>query len=187
MKLNRIAAMAVSAPLMMLMAAPAYAEDMADKAVGVWLREKTGWLVEFSMCGDKLCGEVIAGEGVDKKTGESVVGTKMLYDLKKVGPNRWKGKMYNPGDGGTYAGKVIVRSDNEIKMAGCMMGVMCRSEIWPRAEKPEPMGMGDAMDDMAGDMSDDMDDMADSMADDMSDQMDDMMDDAAEKMEMTDE
>lgn len=111
---------------------PVWAGDLADKAIGVWLREKKGWQVEFKMCGDKLCGEIISGEGVDKKTGEPVVGIQMLYDLKKAGPDKWKGKMYNPGDGGTYSGSVTMLDENHLKMAGCMAKILCRSEKWPR-------------------------------------------------------
>ncbi len=121
--------------------APAYADTKADKAYGIWDRTKNGWQVEFKACADNpelLCGEIISGEGTDKKTGESVVGIQMLYNLQRhrKKPNVWKGKMYNPGDGGTYAGSVTVLNDNKIKMAGCMMKVMCRSEKWPRAAPP---------------------------------------------------
>ncbi|MDQ7018869.1 MAG: DUF2147 domain-containing protein [Robiginitomaculum sp.] len=107
--------------------------DMADKALGNWLRTSEGWVVNFYMCGDKLCGKVVSGEGVDKNTGGPVVGVNMLFDLEKVDENRWKGKMYDPKGGGTYAGHVKVLDDNTVKMSGCMMGVMCRSETWSRA------------------------------------------------------
>ncbi len=147
--------------------APAFAGDMADKAVGTWLRSSTGWHVEFSMCGDKLCGEVVAGEGVDKKTGESVIGIKMLYDLEKISDDKWKGKMYNPGDGGTYKGIVQVLSDDQVKMSGCMMGIMCRSEKWSRVEDAAPAASDGEMmmeeDSMEGSMMEehDMEDMDD--------------------------
>jgi len=107
--------------------------DMADKALGNWLRTSEGWVVNFYMCGDKLCGKVTSGEGVDKNSGGPVVGVNMLFDLEKVDENRWKGKMYDPKGGGTYAGHVKVLDDNTVKMSGCMMGVMCRSETWKRA------------------------------------------------------
>ncbi|PHS23893.1 MAG: hypothetical protein COA85_08995 [Robiginitomaculum sp.] len=107
--------------------------DMADKALGNWNRSSENWIVNFYMCGDKLCGKVTSGEGVDKNTGGPVVGVNMLFDLKKVDENRWKGKMYDPVGGGTYAGHVKVLDDNTVKMSGCMMGIMCRSETWSRA------------------------------------------------------
>jgi len=163
------------------LAAPAFAGDMADKAVGVWLRPSMGWNVEFSMCGDKLCGEVVSGDDVDKKTGESVVGIKMLYDLKKIDDDKWKGKMYNPGDGGTYKGIVRVMDENTIKMSGCMMGIMCRSEVWTRVEEAPMMDepvmeedsmmdgrmMGDDMSEGASDMGAEMSDGAGEMKDEM--------------------
>jgi len=171
MKLTKLAAGLFAGSLALSMFAAAQAGDLADKAIGVWLRPNKGWHIEFAKCGDNLCGEVVSGDGVDKKTGESVVGVKMLYDLTKDGEDSWVGKMYNPGDGHEYKGKVKVLSENEIKMSGCLLGgLICRSEKWPRVEDaamPEDAG-DDAMgDDAMGDdaMGDDaMGD--DSMGDD---------------------
>jgi uncharacterized protein (DUF2147 family) len=110
--------------------------DEADKALGTWLRPKQGWHVQFAMCEDnaeKLCGTVISGEGTDKVTGGPVVGVKMLFDLEKnKKKTKWKGKMYDPKGGGTYAGSVKVLEDGRVKMAGCMAKIMCRSEKWER-------------------------------------------------------
>lgn len=112
------------------------AADEADAALGTWLRPKQGWHVEFAMCDDnagKLCGTVISGEGTDKVTGGPVVGVKMLFDLEKNDKKtKWKGKMYDPKGGGTYAGSVKVLEDGRVKMAGCMAKIMCRSEKWER-------------------------------------------------------
>lgn len=108
----------------------------ADEVYGVWKRPSKGWLIEFKACesdANKLCGEVIAGEGKDKGTGGPVVGVQMLYDLERASDTKWKGKMYNPGDGNVYAGSVTMLKDGRIKMAGCMAGILCRSEKWPRA------------------------------------------------------
>jgi len=113
----------------------AYA-DKADEALGIWLRPKFDWHVEFAMCKDnpdKLCGEVITGEGVDKTTGGPVVGVKMLFDMDKNDEGtKWIGKMYDPKGGGTYYGKVKILKDGRVKMSGCMMRVMCKSEKWTR-------------------------------------------------------
>ena len=112
--------------------------DQADKVVGTWLRPKTGWHVQFGPCADaadRLCGVVISGEGTDKKTQGPVVGVKMLFNLKKNSKKtKWKGKMYDPKGGGTYAGSVKILDDGRIKMAGCMAKIMCRSEKWERVK-----------------------------------------------------
>ena len=117
-------------------AGTAFAGDKADEAVGTWLRPKFGWHVEFAMCetdATKLCGTVISGEGVDKKTQETVVGVKILFNMDKTNDgSKWKGKMYNPADGKVYAGYVKILDDGCVKMSGCMMGFMCRSEKWTK-------------------------------------------------------
>ncbi len=135
---NGVLCAALGAALAMAsMSGSASAQDLADQAIGVWLRESKGWHVEFALCGDKLCGEVISGDGVDKGTGQSVIGVKMLYDLVKSDATTWVGRMYNPGDGNEYKGKVEVLSENEIKMSGCLLGgLICRSEKWPRIDAP---------------------------------------------------
>jgi len=122
----------------------AFADD-ADKAIGTWLRPKQGWHVEFAMCADnaeKLCGTVISGEGVDKKTQGPVVGVKMLFDLEKDEKGKkWKGQMYDPKGGGTYNGKVKILKDGRVKMSGCLLGgFACKSEKWERVVE-EPMAI----------------------------------------------
>ena len=115
--------------------------DEADKALGTWLRPKFGWHVAFGPCaGDeaKLCGVVISGEGVDKTTGGEVIGVKMLFNMEKNDKKtKWIGKMYDPKGGGTYYGKVKMINDNKIKMSGCMMKIMCKSEKWTRVVASE--------------------------------------------------
>ncbi|MEE9381556.1 MAG: DUF2147 domain-containing protein [Hyphomonadaceae bacterium] len=139
MRIGKISGMALGLAFAVTsFAIPAYGETTADEALGVWQRTKQDWLVEFKMCEDNpelLCGEVVAGEGTDKGTGESVIGVQMLYNLARhaTKDDRWVGTMYNPGDGNEYAGTVRVLNDGRIKMSGCMMRIMCRSEKWPGA------------------------------------------------------
>ena len=122
----------------MTFASSALAGDKADQVLGTWLRPKQGWHVEFAMCAnaqDKLCGTVISGEGVDKKTQGTVVGVKMLFDMdKNKKGSKWQGKMYDPKGGGTYSGSVKILKDGRVKMSGCMAKVMCRSEKWTRVK-----------------------------------------------------
>ena len=162
---------------------PIWAGDLADKAVGTWLRSSEGWHVEFSMCGDQLCGEVVSGEGNDKKTGKSVVGVKMLYDLERASANSWKGKMYNPGDGNVYKGIVKMLGEDELKMSGCMMGFLCRSEVWSRVEEmPAPMPEESMEEDATEEET-----MEESADEDMAEEMADEVEAAVEEITSTDE
>ncbi len=137
MKTTTFTKLAVLALITAGFSAPAMADD-ADAAIGTWLRPKTGWNVQFAPCldnADKLCGTVISGEGVDKATQGPVVGVKMLFDLEKnADGTRWEGAMYDPKGGGTYAGYVKVLEDGRVKMSGCMMKIMCRSEKWEKVQ-----------------------------------------------------
>ncbi len=123
-------------------AVPASA-DNADKALGTWLRAKQNWHVQFAMCDDdasKLCGTVISGEGVDKKTQGPVVGVRMLFDLVKTEDgSKWKGRMYDPKGGGMYKGSVKILKDGRVKMSGCMAPLLCKSEKWTRVIETTPV------------------------------------------------
>jgi len=149
MNMTRKLQAGLAAAALTMFASPAAFADNADDAVGTWLRPKTGWHVEFAPCADdaaKLCGVVISGEGVDKKTQGPVVGVKMLFDLEKSDDGeKWVGKMYDPKGGGTYKGKVKLRDDGRVKMSGCLLGgIVCKSEKWERVveetmESAEPV------------------------------------------------
>ncbi len=134
-KVSKLGVLAGAGLLAASVVTPAFAQDVTDQALGSWNRTNQGWVVEFAMCGDYLCGEIISGEGVDDNTGESVVGIQMLFDLEKHSDDQWRGRMYNPEDGNEYAGRVTILSENEIRMSGCVVGgLICRSEEWPRVE-----------------------------------------------------
>ena len=130
---SKISMLAGSCLMAASLAAPASAEDVTDQALGQWDRTNQGWVVEFSTCGDFLCGEIVSGEGTDRNSGESVVGIQMLFDLERHNETEWRGRMYNPEDGNEYMGKVTILGPDEIRMSGCMVGgLICRSEEWPR-------------------------------------------------------
>ncbi|MEE2525732.1 DUF2147 domain-containing protein [Hyphobacterium sp. HN65] len=129
----RVALIAGAGMATALTAAPAMAQDVTDQALGRWHRVNQDWIVEFAMCGEYLCGEIVEGEGVDENTGESVIGIQMLFNLERHDDDQWRGRMYNPEDGNEYQGRVTILGENEIRMSGCIIGgLICRSEEWPR-------------------------------------------------------
>ena len=56
----------------------------------------------------------------------------LLFESLKGGPPGWKGRIYNPSDGGTYAATVTVAESGAINVRGCIIWPLCRSEIWTR-------------------------------------------------------
>jgi uncharacterized protein (DUF2147 family) len=50
------------------------------------------------------------------------------------GPKDYKGAaLYNPTDGGTYHGSISVVDENTVKLTGCVVFPLCKTQVWHRA------------------------------------------------------
>jgi len=127
----------------LLTAAPAMAQDIE----GIWLSPSRSAHVQISHCADGLCGKVISA--TKPKTNpqfldvhnkdpalrtRTVIGATLLEGFSG-GPTEWTGgRVYNPGDGNTYSGKLTLIDDNHLKLTGCALWVLCKSQVWTRIE-----------------------------------------------------
>lgn len=103
---------------------------------GVWRRPDGGEQFSFYDCdGGLLCARLVS---VAKPEDAGAVGTVILRGATKSGPNEWRGKLYNARDGKTYDGYVILRSANELRLKGCLWGVLCGGETWTRVAAAGP-------------------------------------------------
>lgn len=101
----------------------------AQDASGDWLRENGESRVKIAPCGKALCGAVA---WVKDPAHRNEVGTKVFFDMVPAGPGQWEGKAFNPEDGKTYTGKMVL-SGNSLKTSGCVLGGMiCKSVSWTR-------------------------------------------------------
>ena len=137
MKLTILAA----AALALSVSAPAFAQDVT----GLWQTQTNGGQVEISRCGNSLCGKLITSDHIkaspaqkdvknkdEAQRGRPLKNLQMLYDFSG-GPTKWTGgKVYNPDDGGTYSGTVELLSDNELKLKGCIVAPLCKTQKWTR-------------------------------------------------------
>jgi uncharacterized protein (DUF2147 family) len=131
-----IAALALGA-----LASPALAAD----PTGLWATSANGGQVEIARCGNSLCGKLVTSaqiktdpalkDGMNKdaaQRGRALKGLQLLYDFTG-GPNKWTGgKVYNPDDGGTYSGTIEMVSDKQLKLKGCIVAPMCKTQVWNR-------------------------------------------------------
>lgn len=122
-------------------AAPAFAADV----VGLWATPTNGGQVEISRCGNSLCGKLVTSNQIktdpslkDSKNkdaaqhGRALKGLQMLYGFQG-GPAKWSGgKVYNPDDGGTYSGTIEMLSDTQLKLKGCVVAPLCKTQVWNR-------------------------------------------------------
>lgn len=130
--------LSISAAAVALLSLPAGAVATNDPH-GVWLRPDGGEQFSFYDCGELLCAKLIS---VKKSEDQKAVGTVILRGAAKAGPNEWKGKLYNAADGKIYDGSITVKSANELRLKGCLWGILCSGETWTRvaaapAAKPQ--------------------------------------------------
>lgn len=134
---------AFSAGFAMLLTLPASCLAAAEDAVGTWKDNETGGITQIYGCRGGLCIKVVkpAKEGeVDSNNpdpalkGRSLAGIIIMAGAAKDGPERWKGKLYNPLDGETYTGFLEVESKDEVKLEGCVLGVLCKTRVWRRVQ-----------------------------------------------------
>jgi uncharacterized protein (DUF2147 family) len=133
-------AAALSAP-MMFGAVPAFAADVT----GLWATPSNGGQVEIARCGNSLCGKLVTSNHIktdparkdaknkdEAQRNRPLKNLQMLYDFTG-GPTKWTGgKVYNPEDGGTYSGTIELVSDNELKLKGCIVAPLCKTQKWTR-------------------------------------------------------
>ncbi len=129
-----ILAVAVLAPL------PAGAADVT----GTWNTGKAR--VRIADCGAALCATITAlnepndAAGNPKtdrnnadpaKRSRRIVGIPILSGMKPAGNDVWKGDIYNPEDGKTYAASMSLQGAS-LKVEGCALAIICRTQVWSR-------------------------------------------------------
>jgi uncharacterized protein (DUF2147 family) len=63
-------------------------------------------------------------------TKKDTVGKVILSGAAKTGESSWKGDLLNLEDGKTYTGTLTVLNAKELKLEGCVLGVLCKGETW---------------------------------------------------------
>ena len=129
--------------LAMLLAGPAAAGDIR----GVWLSPSRSAHVQIDRCGETVCGKVISASkpktnpdflDVNNKSpskrNRRLIGAILLEGFSG-GPTQWSGgRVYNPGDGNTYRGSITLLDQDHLRLTGCAIWVLCKSQIWTRLE-----------------------------------------------------
>ncbi len=106
--------------------APVFAGD----ALGTWQRSDGAARVQFSPCSNGLCGTVV---WVKDPNGPGKVGQQVFFGMAQAGPNKWTGSAFNPEDGKTYDGSMVL-DGGRLKKQGCTFGGMiCKTFYWARS------------------------------------------------------
>lgn len=110
---------------------------------GIWLRSNQETKIQIAKCGNAYCGTTVwmIASKRDKKDrnnpdpdlqNRSVIGIMIFDDMVKDGDNTYTGTLYNPEDGKTYSGTLTVLSDSKLKLKGCVIWPLCKSDTWSR-------------------------------------------------------
>jgi uncharacterized protein (DUF2147 family) len=134
-----------------LVGAPALAADPA----GNWLVKDQTAVIRIAPCADALCGTIAwtSQPGLDEnnpdpsKRDRPIVGTQILLGMRPAGGTggtggasgtggaggtRWDGEIYNPENGKTYSGHIILLSPDLLRIEGCLL-IFCGGENWTRS------------------------------------------------------
>ncbi|KSB88224.1 hypothetical protein AS593_06425 [Caulobacter vibrioides] len=121
--------------------APAMAADIT----GLWQTETNGGQVEISRCGNSLCGKLLTSDNIkknpalkDEKNKDPSLRTRPLKGLQLLwgfsgGPTEWTGgKVYKADDGKTYSGTITMANADTLKLKGCVVAPLCKTQTWTR-------------------------------------------------------
>ena len=130
-----------AAALAVALASPALAGD----PTGVWQTPTNGGQVRISRCGQALCGALVNSDHIrrdpnvrDERNREESLRSRTLRNLPMLtgftgGPTEWRnGSVYNPADGRTYRGTITMTDDNTLRLRGCVVAPLCKTQTWTR-------------------------------------------------------
>ena len=140
MKFSVLAAAAVAATAL---ASPALAGD----PTGLWQTPTNGGQVRITRCGQALCGALVTSDHIraqpsarDEHNKDASQRNRPLRGLTMLsgftgGPTEWRGgSVYNPADGGTYRGTITMTNDNSLRLRGCIVAPLCKTQTWTRIQ-----------------------------------------------------
>lgn len=137
-RLALAAALALAATASLGCAATAQAQLPQD-LTGVWSNPRDTVRVETRSCGEGLCGWVVAAsaeaQAAAREAGTAnLIGTEVLQDYRRQGPDAWQGQVFVPDRGARYYSVIRVIDANALRISGCILGgLICKSQIWRRA------------------------------------------------------
>lgn len=120
---------------------------------GVWLTEDARARVRVEKCGasrENLCGYIVwlkpntAAATTDRKNPDPskanrpVLGHQLILGLKPNSDDHYEGQIYNADDGKSYDVEIWVASANGLKVKGCLIAFLCKTQDWTKVTDTVP-------------------------------------------------
>ena len=116
-----------------------------DSAIGRWRTQTRNGIVEVERCGTSICGKLVTSDGLrenpnrlDSNNKNPALRSRRLMGLQILGgftrgDGEWSGgTIYNGEDGGTYKATVTPLDADHLKVKGCIIWPLCKSQTWTR-------------------------------------------------------
>jgi uncharacterized protein (DUF2147 family) len=93
--------------------------------------------VVISNCGRDLCGTVVKASPkqqakAERGSGTDLVGARLIEDIEKTGPNSYRARVFLADRNMHASGTIRQVSRDQLKVRGCVLGVICKSKTWDR-------------------------------------------------------
>lgn len=121
---------------------PTVTPSVASEAIGIWTNPHGSVKVQTGPCAQgnagQLCGWVVwaapqAEADARDGGGERLLGTELLRGYRAAGRGLYRGEVYVPDMGRTFASTIEQRGANDLKISGCILGgLICKSQDWHR-------------------------------------------------------
>ncbi len=117
----------------------------APGVAGRWMTETRHGVVEITPCGASICGRLIDSDNIradpqrrdihnqdPAQRQRPLKGLMMLQGFHGAASQWDGGSVYNPDDGGTYHGTLTIVDATTLKVRGCIVWPLCKSQVWKR-------------------------------------------------------
>lgn len=124
---------------------PALAVEGPQSVLGKWRTPSKNGVVEIARCGASICGRLIDSDNLrtnqdlrDANNKNTNQRTRKLKGLQLLGgfkgqAKAWDGgTIYNPEDGGTYKATITPAGNDTLKLKGCIVWPLCKTQTWTR-------------------------------------------------------
>ena len=115
----------------------------SNTTIGRWRTQTDGGVVEIARCGGSICGRIVSSNKLRANPGQldvhnsnAALRGRRLLGLQILGgfhgaEGTWTGgTIYNAGDGGTYKATVTPIDSDHLKVRGCIVWPLCKSQTW---------------------------------------------------------
>jgi uncharacterized protein (DUF2147 family) len=93
--------------------------------------------VVIAPCGGDLCGTVVKASPKQQAKAErgsdtELIGARLIQDIEKTGPRTYRASVFLADRNMHARGTIQQVSPNQLKVRGCVLGLICKSKTWDR-------------------------------------------------------